>query len=255
MGKLVTFLSDFGLADSYVAEVKAVLLGGSPGVSIVDVSHDIPAYQISWGAFQLWRCYRFFPKGTIHLAVVDPGVGTSRRNVYVKSRDYQFVGPDNGVLFWAVRDCERREKKAAQVFDIPVPTGTAPTFFGRDVFAPFLSGLLKGKMEAKKGEVLSGREFPEPSREGNRWTGEVLGWDHFGNIVTSIPYRELLKAEGRIAGLREKIHEAPNYLAIDEGKVGLVRGSHGFWEISRRMGSAAELLRVKAGDVVTLIGS
>lgn len=250
MARLVTFLTDFGLEDSYVAEVKAVLLSAKTAPTIVDITHQIAPYNVQWGGFQLLRAHSFFPKGTIHLAVVDPGVGTTRRAVWVKTRDYHFVGPDNGLLFWAVRDCERREKKQAQVFEIAIPQAAGPTFHGRDVFAPFALSLLAGRpKKAKKGAPLSGKEFPRPRAEGNELHGEVLGADHYGNLVTNIPH-SAGQAVSRLAGA--KLRDYPNYLGIEEGRVGLIRGSHGFWEISRRAGSAATLLGVKPGDAVVI---
>lgn len=253
MARLITFLSDFGLQDSYVAEVKAVLLSKAPQIPVVDISHQVPSYNIEWASFQLRRSYGYFPKGTVHLVVVDPGVGTSRKSLYVKTKDYEFVGPDNGVLAWAVHDCEAREKRKAEIFEIPVPKSAGTTFHGRDVFAPFLANLLNKKAgKLKKLKSLLGREFPEAKKTSGRWVGEILGWDQFGNLVTSIPYEKCHHGEARVAGLRDTIPECPNYMGIEEGKVGLIRGSHGFWEISRRMGSAADLLRVKPGDTVTV---
>lgn len=253
MTQWVTFLSDFGLEDSYVAEVKAVLLSRVPGIGIVDITHQVASYQVEWAAFQLRRSYSYFPKGTLHLAIVDPGVGTLRKNLYIKTRDYAFVGPDNGVLAWAVEQCEAREGKAAQRYEIPVPPGIAPTFYGRDVFAPFIASLLRkeaGKLKRLKQMV--GRPFPKPQKEKGVWKGEILGWDQFGNVITNIEFVSQSRVQGRIAGLRDPIFEANNYLAIEAGKVGLIRGSHGFWEIACRMGSAADLLRVKPGDSVTV---
>lgn len=253
MARLITFLSDFGLQDSYVAEVKAVLLSKLPNVPVVDISHQVPSYNIEWAGFQLRRSYRYFPKGTVHLVVVDPGVGTNRRSLYVKTKHYEFVGPDNGVLAWAAHDCEKNDKKKADIFEIPVPKSAGPTFHGRDVFAPFVTHLLGKRMPAlKKLKSMEGREFPEANKAQGRWVGEILGWDQFGNLVTSIPFEKCHHGEARVAGLRDTIPECPNYMGIEEGKVGLIRGSHGFWEISCRMGSAADLLRVKPGDTVTV---
>lgn len=253
MQPLMTFLSDFGLQDSYVAEVKAVLLSRRPELQIVDITHEVPPFNVKWGSFQLRRSYAFFPKGTFHLAVVDPGVGTNRRNLYVKTRDYHFIGPDNGLLYWAVRDCEAHEKQTAVVYEFPVPKGTGPTFYGRDVFAPFLGALLAGEpVPTKIGTALTEREFPAVQRNGNEWVGEILGSDRFGNLITSIPFEGCHGAEARLGGITEMLSEAPYYLSIPEGKAGLVRGSHGFWEISCCTRSAAEMLHAKAGDPVTI---
>jgi len=237
--KVVTFLSDFGTRDSYVAEVKAVLLGAKSTPVLVDITHEVPPFDIRWGAFQLLRAYSYFPKGTVHLAIVDPGVGTTRRAVHVKTRDYHFVGPDNGLLLWAVRDCERREKKAAQVFEIEVPAKASITFHGRDLFAPFIAAGLK---PAKKSAPLAGKDIPLPRAQGRKIHGEILGADHYGNLVTNIPHDRKQRVE----------REAENYLAIKDGQVGLIRGSHGYWELARREGSAAASLKLKPGDAVSI---
>src|ERR1041385_12602 len=114
MAGLISFLSDFGLRDTYVAEVKAVFLSELPDATVVDLTHEVPAFDIEAGAFHLLRAYHAFPPGACNLAGVDPGVGSSRRAIYVEVGSYSFVGPDNGVLLWAVRDCERREGSLAQ---------------------------------------------------------------------------------------------------------------------------------------------
>ncbi len=252
--KWVTFLSDFGLADPYVAEVKAVLLGSGTSAQVIDLTHGIPPFAIQWGAFQLLRSHSYFPKGTIHLGVVDPGVGSSRKGIWVKTRDYHFVGPDNGLLRWAVEACEDREGKKAVAMEIEIPKGTGPTFHGRDVFAPFVVNLLKGKStKLKVIKKMEGRSFPFAQKQGEKLTGEILGWDRFGNLVTSIPVAGKGKVQARLAGSREPIPEVANYLEIESGKVALIRGSHGFWEIATRSGSAAEILRSQAGDPVTLV--
>src|SRR5262245_10443235 len=113
MPQIISFLSDFGLRDSYVAEVKAVLLSGFPGAIVVDITHEVPSFDVEAGAFNLYRAYRHFPKGSWHLAVVDPGVGTERRAIYVEAHGHHFVGPDNGILRWAAGE------EAA--YEIPTP--------------------------------------------------------------------------------------------------------------------------------------
>src|SRR5262245_18985246 len=120
---LITLLTDFGLADAYVGEMKAVLLSSKKPPNIVDITHQITPFDIRNGAFQLLRSYDFFPEDTFHLAVVDPGVGSDRNCIYVKTERYHFIGPDNGLLIWAIRECERRDKKKAEAYIIPVEKG------------------------------------------------------------------------------------------------------------------------------------
>ena len=165
MPQLVTLLTDFGTEDSYVAEMKAILFSQLPTLNVVDITHHIPPFDIERGAFQLLRSYGWFPAPTYHLAVVDPGVGSQRKCLYISTAHGHFIGPDNGVLLWAVRDAERRKKKPALIYEIPVPPETLPTFNGRDVLAPFLANLLRGKkMRLRRLEQMAGREFPLPQK-------------------------------------------------------------------------------------------
>lgn len=254
MRHLVTLTTDFGTTDSYVAEVKAVLLSADRETQIVDVTHQIPAYDIRAAAFQLLRCYRAFPRGSCHLVVVDPGVGTERKCLYVRTAGHHFIGPDNGVLLWAVRDVEEREGTPAECFEIPVPPGTQPTFHGRDVFAPFAARVLRGELPARltRLSALAGEPFPHARETREGVVAEVLAVDHFGNVVTSAPYVGDREREARVTGHRGSIRTAPNYGSIPKGQAALIRGSHGFWEISMQNASAARKLKLTAGKKVLL---
>ena len=251
MRHTIGFLSDFGLDDSYVAEVKAVLLAHCPDAQILDITHLIPPQDVRWGAFNLWRAYSRFPEGALFLAVVDPGVGTKRRALHVSVGPYQFFGPDNGILVWAARDCEKRFSRTLHAREIPVPPGVGPTFHARDVFAPFLGRTLSG--EAAPGhpvERLMGEPFPQPVRESTgELAGEILGFDRFGNAVTNLPIGPGL--EVRVEGSGEPLCPAAAYAALPEGKAGLIQGSHGLWEISVRDGSARALLGLERGRRVS----
>jgi S-adenosyl-L-methionine hydrolase (adenosine-forming) len=253
MPGLVTLLTDFGTRDSYVAEVKAVLLSGDPRVGLVDLTHEVRPFDISLGAFQLLRAYRHFPKGTYHLAVVDPGVGSRRKCLFVETARYRFIGPDNGLLKWAVRACEKQEGRAAKVFEIPVGESAGPTFHGRDVFAPALVRHLRGKPgRLKRLESMEGREFPEPRERGGKLVGEILAIDHFGNLVTSFAQQPGETPEARI-GLRTVLRTVGCYADIPPGEACLVPGSHGFWEISCRSASAHEKLALAVGQEITIL--
>lgn len=245
MPRLITFLSDFGLKDSYVAEVKAVLLSGVASARVVDITHEIPPFDIEAGAFQLMRSFAYFSPSAIHLGVVDPGVGTSRRAVFVKVGSYRFIGPDNGLLLWAVQACEKKLGKAAKIYEIPVQPDAGRTFHGRDIFAPFIVSLLRGKkMKLQSVLALEGRPFPS--------LGEIVHADHFGNLVTSIPAGSETSIEGYAGKQRVPLLSAENYLAIPEKGAAFIRGSHGFWEIACRRGSAADFLRLQKGDSVII---
>ncbi len=249
---IVTLLTDFGMRDTYVAEVKAVLLARLPRSRLVDLTHEVPAYAIEAGAFHLLRACAHFPKGTWHLAIVDPGVGSPRRGLYIRTRDYHFVGPDNGLLLWAAQACAAREGKPIQVFEIPAAP-LSPTFHGRDWFAPFLARqAVKPRRLVAVADPI-GRRFPQAVSQGGRWIGEILLADHFGNLITSIPSAVAPHgAECRVAGVAEKLVDAPNYAAIPAGRAALVAGSHGYWEIACNQGSAADKTRAAPGAEISL---
>jgi len=250
MAHLITLLTDFGTKDSYVAEVKGVILSQVPSATIVDITHDIKPYQIEEAAFNLLRAYACFPAHAHHLVVVDPGVGTNRKCIFVKTGHGSFIGPDNGVLLWAIRDAEKFKKKAALAYEIPVVEKAGSTFHGRDVFAPFLVEHLRGKKQRlRRITTLTGREFPKAAHGVGKISGEILYEDHFGNTVTNIPVG---KAPVRANIGRYQVHTAPNYEAIPASKVALVRGSHGFWEFAAHQESSSKRLRLKKGDPITL---
>ena len=153
MAPLITLLTDFGTSDSYVAEVKAVLLSRALGAALVDVTHQIPPGDVRAGQYVLARVWHRFPEGTVHLAVVDPGVGTSRRALAAEAAGHYFVAPDNGVLSPLPAD--------ARFFELPVPPGAAPSFHGRDLFAPAAA-------ELATGTALSHWARPSPTRTAPR---------------------------------------------------------------------------------------
>lgn len=251
---IVTLLTDFGLEDSYVAEMKGVILSSLPGAQVVDITHSVPPFDTRWGAFQLMRTYDRFPQGTIHLAVVDPGVGSSRKCLYGKTARYHFVGPDNGLLFWAVDACRRQEKRAPEWYEIPVDKKASPTFHGRDVFAPFVAKLLWGQLgPLKKVKKVSGSAFPICRRLAGKVWGEIIGADRFGNIVTSIPIAGNERGELEIPHHEKRLKVAPCYERIPGGECAIIRGSHGFWEIAMNQGSAWERLKLDRGERVALV--
>lgn len=250
MGHIITLLTDYGTKDSYVAEVKGVILSQIPSATIVDITHEIKPYAIEGAAFNLLRAYSHFPASAYHLVVVDPGVGTNRKCLFVKTSHGNFIGPDNGVLLWAIRDAEKYKKRAALAYEIPIIKKIAPTFHGRDVFAPFLTEYLRGKKQRLvRVTSLEGRVFPIAVHGVGKISGEILYEDHFGNTVTNIPVG---KAPVRANFGRYQVHTAPNYDSIPPSKVALIRGSHGFWEFAAHQESSSKRLRLKKGDAITL---
>jgi S-adenosylmethionine hydrolase len=241
---VITLLTDFGTADYFVGAVKGAILSVNPNVIIVDITHEIPAQDIEAGAFMLLAAYKTFPRGTIHVAVVDPGVGSSRRPIIVTANDQFFVGPDNG-LFTYIYDREPAHRTfhvTAEKYFRPDPSST---FHGRDIFAPVAGALSAGVPPEQFGpEITDAVRLPAletPFR--------IIHVDRFGNCVTNIRSEvfEGLIINGRtITTLRKFYGEAP------PDEVFAIRGSAGFLEISVNGGSAAQILGAKRGDTIVL---
>ena len=251
MRDIVTFLTDFGVEDSYVSEMKGVLLEGRPQAEMVDITHNIPSFDKSTARFQLWRAYRWFPKQTCHVAIVDPGVGGERKNLFIQTDLGNFLGPDNGILDWAVDDAERRSKKPASVYEIPTADEISPTFYGRDVFIPFLAQFLSGQpLRLNRLETFQKEGFPEIKKLKNGIKTKIIHVDKFGNGVLAVSPYEL--PEPSLNWKKNKLQVYPNYQAVPPKRAGLIAGSHGLWEIAAASASAAKILGFKKDDEVVL---
>ncbi|UCE96994.1 MAG: SAM-dependent chlorinase/fluorinase [Candidatus Bathyarchaeota archaeon] len=259
---MLTLLTDFGLKDPYVAEMKAVILNKCPTARIVDISHKIPKFDIHMGAFVLASAASFFPRGTVHLAVVDPGVGTKRRPIILETKHSFFVGPDNGMLMLAAL---KEGLQHAYVIENPqfMLPKVSRTFHGRDIFAPAAAYLAKGCAASGFGKEIKDYEMPDftkPSCERNMVNGEVLHIDDFGNIITNISLKALKElAIHKGDFLKVKISEATTtsryceaYGDVSLGETLVILGSHNFLEISVNEGSAAMRFNAKRGDSVNI---
>ena len=257
---IITLLSDFGLRDPYVSEMKAVILSICPETHIVDITHDIEKFDIRMGAFVLASAASYFPEGTIHVAVVDPGVGTKRKPLVVESRRCLYVGPDNGLLMLAAR-----REGIRRVFHITNPrymlSKVSRTFHGRDVFAPAAAYLAKGISSSEFGPEVHDYVLPvfaKPQMSDHRILGEVLHIDGFGNIISNISLNDLERGnvhEGSLFDIKlgEKTLRLKLCSAYGEVPVGsplAIMGSHGFLEISINQESASKFFGVQAGDPV-----
>jgi hypothetical protein len=246
MRGVITLLTDFGTADGYVAEIKGVLLTSAPGAMLVDVTHDIAPHDVEIARLTLARYWRRFPPGSVHLAVVDPGVGSSRAVIAVESDGRRLVGPDNGLLSPALLVA------GARAVRLPVLATAAPTFHGRDVFAPAAARLASGDPLDALGETFTGavvRRTPEPRRMADgQLEGVVIAVDRFGNAITNLVGARgtTLSVHGRALRLRR------TYADLREGEPGAVVGSSGLIEIAVREGSASEALGIGRGTPVTL---
>lgn len=251
---IVTLTTDFGTADGYAAEVKAVLLSRAPGSVLVDATHEIEPGDVEAAAWVLDRLWDRFPAGAVHLVVVDPGVGSTRRAVALRAGDRWLVGPDNGVATRVLRRFpagETRELDPARCADGPV----SPTFHGRDLFAPAAARLAAGGDSSGLGaqvdpESLVRLEIPEPVQVGHLLRGRVEHVDRFGNLITNIPGARvaptaLIEVAGTVvSGVRT------SYAHGEPGRPLAVVGSGGMLELSVRDGRASEVLRAERGTEV-----
>ena len=243
---IITFLTDFGTADGYVAEMKGVLLTELPSAVIVDVAHDIPPHDLDAGRLTIARYWRRFPRGTVHLAVVDPGVGSARAAIAVESEGRFLVGPDNGLLSPALLI------PAARAIRLDIPTQASATFHGRDVFAPAAARLAMGTDLTALGAEHPApviRRTPEPQRgPTGELVGQVLTIDRFGNAVTNLVGMRgaSVVAEGRELPLKR------TYSDLDPGQAGAIVGSTGLIEIVVREGRASDVLSLARGSRVWL---
>jgi S-adenosylmethionine hydrolase len=259
---MITLLTDFGTADYFLPAVKGVILSIHPDSQIVDLTHGIPAQDIAAGAFTLGACYHNFPPGTIHVAVVDPGVGSARRAIVACAGEYLFVGPDNGIFSYAyAREAQPKvfQIEREEYFRRPV----SATFHGRDVFAPVAAWLSRGLAVETVGREISDYvklELPQPKTDlpDKRVIGTIIHIDHFGNCITNLTARELppeslgqSAIKMRFAG-REITQFGSHFAQASKDDPIAYLGSAGFWEIALWCDSAARRLGVERGAEVIL---
>ncbi|MDI6690410.1 MAG: S-adenosyl-l-methionine hydroxide adenosyltransferase family protein [Candidatus Bathyarchaeota archaeon] len=260
---IITLTTDFGLKDPYVAEMKAVILSINPDAAIVDITHQIEKFNVRMGAYVLASAAAYFPKGTIHVAVVDPGVGTKRWPILIQTKKAFYIGPDNGVLALAAKNqgiehiYEIRNRK----FMMPKISNT---FHGRDIFAPAAAHLSRGAQPADYGPEIRKivtPKFVDAGQRGDVFVGEVLHVDDFGNIVTNfreekleaLCVRDAVNVE--IGRVRLKLKLCKAYAEVEKHKPLAIIGSHDFLEISINQGNASKTFNVKVGDKVKLCRS
>jgi hypothetical protein len=256
---IVTLTTDFGLTDHFVAAMKGVILSIQPNAQIVDVTHFIPRHSVAEAAFVLDEASRSFPKRTVHVAVVDPGVGSARRPILVEAGGHLFVGPDNGI-FSMVRARDAKNK----VREITNPKLMLPkvsrTFHGRDIFAPAAAHVAKGATPASAGKLIRDAlqlrlALPEQTNK-RAWTGAVIKIDHFGNLITNFHLPEFERIRTSPFELTigfEKIHRlALHYAECPPGEPFVIEGSSGYLEVCLNQASAAMKLGCGVGAPVEL---
>lgn len=256
---IITLVTDFGTADYFVAAVKGVILTTNPEVRIIDVTHEVPPQDIESGAFTLLASYNDFPPGTIHVGVVDPGVGSSRRGIALRAGAHYFVGPDNGLFSYI---CDRESQYEVfhlteEKFFRPKPSAS---FHGRDIFAPVAAALSNGITPAQfgpqiKDEVRLAPLTPVRDRDGSL-RGRIINIDRFGNCITNFTRSDLPdSAQLKLVVRRKVIRQFRRFFADEHGakdELFAIWGSAGFLELAINGGSAANLLRARRGDPVVL---
>ena len=271
---MITLLTDFGTRDSYVAEMKAVILRLDPRATIVDITHEVAPQAVAEGEVVLGRALRVFAPDAVHVGVVDPGVGTDRRALLLVTPDGRFLAPDNGLLTYAVRDAPEYEEAIAsveflQTAAMPVPAGCAAyrlsnealwrkpvsdTFHGRDVFAPVAAHLSLGLPPQDVGEPVASLaclSIPHPRRRGDEIAGHVVHVDRFGNLVTTIGCDALAERDAEVVVRGHSIRGISRSYA-EGGELLAIIGSGGSLEIAARDGSAARMLGVGVGEPVVV---
>jgi S-adenosylmethionine hydrolase len=278
MSSIITLTTDFGYDDAYVAALKGAILSTNPEANIIDISHSVEPQNILQAAFILGIAYRYFPKQTIHVAVVDPGVGSERQGLILKTPSALFVAPDNGILSYIIDDLFLAESRSLTehthgLKEIVFKTGleavtitdprfwrhpVSSTFHGRDIFAPVAAGLSLGISLYEFGEkvrslyVLS---IPKPTVEPDgSLVGLILHIDHFGTLITNIKNSELPGKDVLVEVAGHRIQGISDYYAQNEGILAIL-GSSGYLEVSLRDGSACDFLGTLVGDEIRVIST
>jgi len=252
-------LTDFGTKDYFVSSMKGVILSINPRCCLIDISHEVYPQDIREGAFILSNSFSYFPKGTIHLAVVDPGVGSERKPILIETKNYFFVGPDNGLLALAAKQDGVR-KVIWLTNKKYFLTHISSTFHGRDIFSPvagYLSLGIKAKAFGNEIDNWVRLDIKEPIIQGKKLIGEIIHIDHFGNLISNIDLKRFKKFVGsnefiiRIKEIKTlKIKQG--YWEGRDREIIAIFGSTGFLEISVKEGSAKNILKANVGDPVIL---
>jgi S-adenosylmethionine hydrolase len=255
---LITFTTDFGTSDHFAGTMKGVVLGIAPTARIVDITHEVQPFEVTDGAYTIAQTYRYFPKKTIHIVVVDPGVGSTRRPLLAEMAGQYFVAPDNGVLsmIFSREQAKVRHITNERYFLKPL----SRTFHGRDVFAPVAAHLASGVTPAKFGKAIDDYlrlALPQPTRTGKHsWTGSILKVDRFGNLITNLHVDEFPRVRTSAfalnVGLQTVSRLALTFTEAGLGELFVLVGSSGYLEVATNQGSAAKALGCGAGSPVEL---
>jgi len=249
---VITFLSDFGLPDTYVGQVKGAILAIAPGLAIVDLTHQVPPQDLRAGAFLLWSAVEVFPAGSIRLAVVDPGVGSARRALAIQAkRGDLFVGPDNGLLLPAVERLGGVERAIELTVRAYWRDSPSTTFHGRDVFGPAAAHLANGVKLERLGRPITDFSNDAAWPKSHGLTGEVVYIDTYGNLVTNLE-AATLPSDFVVTIGSHRVPRADFYAQAPPGALLALVGSAGLLEISARNASATKLTGATLGTSITI---
>lgn len=259
MSQIITLTTDFGLSDGFVGVMKGVILGINPQATIVDITHDIAPQNIEQGAFVFANACKYFPPNTIHVVVVDPGVGSTRRAIALQAGETFFVAPDNGVVVYAARNLQHEIRAVHLNRPEYWRSHVSNTFHGRDIFAPVAAHLSLGvSLDALGDSVTNWTQLAcgLALRYGDQIVGRVVHIDRFGNIVTTIG-EEMLEAMDRTritVTIRGKVLQGvrSTYAVVERGELLALISSSGHVEVAARDESAAQMLGAKLGDEVVI---
>ena len=248
---VLTLTTDFGTRDHYVGAMKGAVISVAPQVRVFDISHEIPSFDVAEGAFAIAQSFPHYPDGTVHVVVIDPGVGSARRPVAVAAGGHWFVAPDNGVLSLVLEAAGRFEAREVDLrHGLP---RMSTTFHGRDLFAPVGARLAIGLPFDEIGPEATALVRMDPAAASDG-CGRVLHVDGFGNLVTSFRASDLPEGASLALGDGTVSARARAYASMPAGRLFLIVGSSGYVEVSMNRGSAADALGVRAGEAVTLVG-
>ncbi len=276
MSRVITLTTDFGTSDGYVASMKGVILSINPSAVIVDISHAIEPQFIRQAAFILHTTWRYFPQGSIHIVIVDPGVGSDRRMVILNTPTACFLAPDNGALSYVLYELEQENRPSSNPghnapSERPVPAGceavsitkeeywrkpVSSTFHGRDIFAPVAAYLSQDYPVATFGDKIDSLysfPIPEPFRDATgHLVGHIIHIDRYGNLITNFRSRDIPPGGAAVEIRNQRIDNTSPYYAQGGGLIAVV-GGNDYLELSVRDGSAAATLGARVGDTVTIV--
>jgi len=256
MKRIITLLTDFGLEDHYVGTMKGVILSINPHAQIIDISHSVEPQNVSAAAFQIAACYTYFPEASVHCVVVDPTVGSPRNSIAVKTDAHYFVGPDNGV-FSHVLKAEKNAEIRYVTNEKYFLKNISSTFHGRDIFAPVCAYLASENIFTSLGPLCTCPvilDIPEVEQKGSDVYGTIIHCDHFGNLITNIPFSFIKEDNQYSFRIQSRLIDGvfDHYASVEIGELLVLKGSSGYLEIASREASAQKKLNASCGDRVIM---